>query len=116
MSSTFIRSSVKTPLPAAELETLGLAATSTPPTISPPSNTCFMPSNTSMMPWPPASTTPAFFSTGSRLGVSSRAFWPAARTSSHKAGTSVWVLASAASAARRVTVRMVPSVGFITAL
>ena len=34
----------------AELETLGLAATSAPAIISPPSNTCFMPSKISMMP------------------------------------------------------------------
>ena len=44
------QSSAKTPLPAASLDTLGLAATSAPAMISPPSNTCFMPSKISMMP------------------------------------------------------------------
>ena len=49
-------------------------------------------------------------------GQVSRAFWPASHTVAHSCGTSSVSAATAASAARRVTVRMVPSVGFMTAL
>ena len=69
MSSTFIRSSVKTPLPAFSVESLALLGTASPPaTMSSPWKTLPMPSKMIMMPWPPASTTPAFFRTGEQVG------------------------------------------------
>ena len=117
MSSTFIRSSVKTPRPALAVESLALFWVDSAAGMMPsPWNTLPMPSKMIRMPWPPASTTPAFFSTGSRLGVSSRARWPADRTRSHSSSTSAMPLARASSEAMRATVRMVPSVGFMTAL
>ena len=69
-------------------------------------------------PLPPASTTPAFFSTGFWLMVSARASWPSAMAASSTASTLFRSSAArmAAPAAMRDTVRMVPSAGFITAL
>ena len=81
-------------------------------------NTLSMPSKIRHRPWPPASTTPAFFSTGSSSGVSSRASAAPMQAASH-----TWMgslpssrASRARSLATRATVRMVPSVGFITAL
>ena len=84
-----------------------------------------LPWSWSSMPWrmmrkplPPASTTPAFFSTGFWFTVSARAACPssmaAARTAS--AQLSSRAVPAARAAAMRETVRMVPSAGFITAL
>ena len=77
-----------------------------------------MPSKIRHSPFPPASTTPAFFSTGKSFGVSSSAASAprqmAAQTNSGSASSSNAIRPF--SHATRATVRMVPSVGFITAL
>ena len=84
-----------------------------------------MPRSSSSIPWsitrkplPPASTTPAFFSTGFWFTVSARATWPSAMAASSTASTLLrsWAASDALAAARRDTVKMVPSAGFITAL
>ena len=67
---------------------------------------------------PPASTTPAFFSTGFWLTVSSSALSPTRIAHTRQVSRSepepaAW---AAAAEARRDTVRIVPSAGFITAL
>ena len=68
-------------------------------------------------PWPPASTTPAFLSTGNCSGVWSRASCAAATTASHRTISSASsAMDSAFSQATLATVKIVPSVGFITAL
>ncbi len=83
------------------------------------------PRSSSSIPWrmhkkplPPASTTPAFFSTGFWLTVLARAAWPSAMAASSTASTLLcsWAASDALAAASRDTVRMVPSAGFITAL
>ena len=108
---------MNTPLPAPEVDSFALFwAASSHCTGLPPSNTICMPSKMTIWPWPPASTTPAFFRTGSWLGVFSSARWPALITSFHSSTTSAMPLAAASSLATRATVSMVPSVGFITAL
>ena len=82
------------------------------------------PRSSSSIPWrmvtkpmPPASTTPAFFSTGFCSTVSARA--SRARSMADSRTYSKPVFSSAArparSPARRETVRTVPSAGFITA-
>ena len=69
-------------------------------------------------PLPPASTTPAFFSTGFWFTVSARAACPSSMAASSTRSTLLSSRAqpAARAAARRETVRMVPSAGFITAL
>ena len=77
-----------------------------------------MPSRISRYPLPPASTTPAFFSTGFISMVWARASWPARMASSNTFSTSFSCAAvsTACLAARRETVSTVPSAGFMTAL
>ena len=77
-----------------------------------------MPSRITTKPMPPASTTPAFFSTGLRFTVSSSASSPAliAHSSALSRLAPAFAASTAAAAARRETVSMVPSAGFITAL
>ena len=67
---------------------------------------------------PPASTTPAFLSTGLRLTVSARASSPAriAASKVFSSPASFAAVSAAAAEARRETVRIVPSAGFMTAL
>ena len=89
-----------------------------PGTTPSPAKTCRIPFRMYTSPCPPASTTPAFFSTGSCSGVwasASSAYW---MIRSHiSSGSMVSVRAVRLfSAATLATVRMVPSVGFITAL
>ena len=76
------------------------------------------PENITDRPWPPASTTPAFASTSSISGVSTTVCCAFAETTDK-----TWVsdsdsrhASAAASAARRITVSIVPSMGFCTAL
>ncbi len=87
-------------------------------TIAELSKTLSKPCRISTSPWPPASTTPAFFKTGSCSGVFASASFAAIRAASAISIGSLTVFASssAASAAIRITVSIVPSVGFITAL
>ena len=78
-----------------------------------------MPWRITRKPLPPASTTPAFFSTGFISVVCSRASWPSAMAAASTASGSLGVCRAASAAlaaASRETVRMVPSAGFITAL
>ena len=89
-----------------------------PATIPCPANTCCIPLKIYTRPCPPASTTPAFFRIGSCSGVCFSASSVASTTRSH---SSAGVMASVSaarlfSAATLATVRIVPSVGFITAL
>ncbi len=76
------------------------------------------PSRITAKPNPPASTTPASRSTWSCSVVRSTAAWLARTACSNTVATSELSSAAraAASAASRTTVRMVPSVGFMTAL
>ena len=69
-------------------------------------------------PMPPASTTPAFFSTGFWLMVSARASLARSMEDSRTYSKALFSSAArpARSPARRETVRTVPSAGFITAL
>ena len=70
-------------------------------------------------PLPPASTTPAFLSTGRIFGVSARAAFAPSRPVSNTLTASVspsFTALRAYSDAVRITVRIVPSVGFMTAL
>ena len=69
-------------------------------------------------PCPPASTTPAFLSTGSSSGVSARASAAPMHTApqTYTGSLSISAAEVPTSAPRRETVRIVPSVGFITAL
>ena len=87
-------------------------------TTSPPSKTSLMASKIISSPIPPASTTPAFASAGSRLGVLSKdtlACWQISCITIH--GSFVVLTTSLAfSADSLTTVRIVPSVGFITDL
>ena len=87
-------------------------------TISSPCIAFIIASRAISQPLPPASTTPAFFRTG---------FWFMVLASASSASSiaaactnSIWLFSRAAlialAAARRATVRMVPSAGFITAL
>lgn len=73
----------------------------------------------SRKPQPPASTTPASLSLGSKSGVfcnaPSAAVSTAAKNASRSDSGSSFATCLAQSAAARMTVRMVPSVGFITA-
>ena len=73
---------------------------------------------TSTKPSPPASTTPARRSTGLMFCVSASASRAAASSASSMPSKSVLSLAkaTAACAPRRLTVRIVPSAGFMTAL
>ena len=69
-------------------------------------------------PLPPESTTPASFKTGSKLGVLSNDFCPTSRQALKNSTVSsnfLWDF-SAYSAISLITVNIVPSVGFITAL
>ena len=79
-----------------------------------------IPFQTSTKPCPPASTTPAFLSTGSISGVCARASCALTRISFHICAavscSSCAASCCACSPASLATVRMVPSVGFITAL
>ena len=77
-----------------------------------------MPSRMVTKPMPPASTTPAFLSTGFWLTVSARASLAASMARTNVASRSAFSAANSAAAApeRRETVRIVPSAGFITAL
>ena len=68
---------------------------------------------------PPASTTPAFFRTGFMSVVWARASQPSFKASSSTFSMSVSpsaTVSTARLAARRETVRTVPSAGFMTAL
>ena len=73
---------------------------------------------TSISPWPPESTTPASFNTGSISGVRERTLSPSAITWLTNSMMSLVLGASstARSAIPLATVRIVPSFGFITAL
>ena len=86
--------------------------------ILPFSKTESIPSNITTKPLPPASTTPAFFRVGSRFGVSSRATFAPSNAALNTVRASPPALKDffASSDATLATVRMVPSVGFITAL
>ena len=86
--------------------------------ISSPRTSFSIPWKISRKPAPPASTTPAFFSTGFWLTVSARASCPSWMAASSTASKQLSSRAAPAAraAARRDTVRMVPSAGFITAL
>ncbi len=77
-----------------------------------------IPSNIRQRPFPPASTTPAFLRTGSISGVLSRAVLAAEHMvpKTAVASSSVSLTSSPASQAILATVRIVPSVGFMTAL
>ena len=103
--------------PKSALACLG-ALSSTGSGIGSPRRAESIPSRITRYPWPPASTTPAFWSTGFISVVCSSTFQPT-RTASART-KSMSLLSSAASrarlAARRETVSTVPSVGFITAL
>ena len=70
-----------------------------------------------MNPAPPASTTPASFSTGNNSGVLANASRPASRATRNMRSKlpPLEAAATAASAVSRTTVRMVPSTGFNTA-
>ena len=83
-----------------------------------PRSSASIPSRIRRKPLPPASTTPAFFRTGFMSMVCSRAMRPSAMAAaSTPSRPSPSAAASTARlAASRETVRMVPSVGFITAL
>ena len=87
-------------------------------TTSSPCRALSMASRATTQPLPPASTTPAFFSTGFWLTVSASAFTASSMAASWT--NSIKLFSRAASAAlaadRRATVRMVPSAGFMTAL
>src|SRR3972149_3662294 len=78
-----------------------------------------MPSSSTRRPLPPASTTPASASTGSSVGVRSRLCVASSTMASSTATTSpaaasrAWFAATADS---RMTVRIVPSAGLVTAL
>ncbi len=69
----------------------------------------------SKKPVPPASTTPASFRTWSISGVRASASAPPARAASATSSSETPPASSAASALPRVTVRIVPSTGRITA-
>ena len=75
------------------------------------------PSNSRKIPWPPESTTPASRRIGNSVGVRatdhSAAATVAARTDSIASSCSAAALA--ATLASRITVRIVPSTGFLTA-
>ena len=77
-----------------------------------------IPSKIKHSPFPPASTTPAFFKTGSNSGVVSNASAAPLQMADHTytASSSMAAAAFPFSQATRETVKMVPSVGFITAL
>ena len=77
-----------------------------------------MASRATTQPLPPASTTPAFFSTGFWLTVLARAVLASAMAASWTNSMKLfsWAASVALAAARRATVRMVPSAGFMTAL
>ena len=75
-----------------------------------------MASRTYSQPLPPASTTPAFSSTGFWCTVSASARPAEVTAASRTASTSSDSIAAASAAETRETVRMVPSVGFMTAL
>ena len=87
--------------------------------ISLPRNASYAPFNTCIRPCPPESTTPACFKTGNISGVCSNTSSAYLMTSSKKTVKS-WHPSSASSRALWLapfaTVRMVPSLGFITAL
>lgn len=82
-----------------------------------PLKTLRIPSRISTKPWPPASTTPAFLRTGRSSGVVASAFAALSQAALKTAIASapVFAVRLALSEARRATVRIVPSVGFITA-
>ena len=83
-----------------------------------PAREAYMPRRMTIRPMPPLSTTPACFSTGSISGVRLRIASPTDSTSLNSLTTSSCLsrASSASSAMTRMTVRMVPSLGFITAL
>ena len=96
----------------------GAAALASSSGMGSPRSSASIPSRIRRKPLPPASTTPAFFRTGFMSMVCSRAMRPSAMAAaSTPSRPSPSAAASTARlAARRETVRMVPSVGFITAL
>ena len=83
-----------------------------------PINASKAPSRTTIRPCPPESTTPASFSTGSISGVFARTLRPSSSTSSRNVcrSSASSASSSALSATPLATVRIVPSLGFITAL
>ena len=103
---------------AACASTMSGAARSAGCGIGRPSTTSRNASSSSVKPCPPASTTPASRRTGSISGVWATAWRAAAAASSSRSTSVVAPLSrapSAASAAQRTTVRIVPSTGRITA-
>ena len=101
--------------PASSAPTTGPAATGAGGS-GRPSTTCRKASSRRRKPAPPASTTPACFSTGSRSGVRSRACAAAFLAASSRSAIPVAPDWEAASDAAFTTVRIVPSTGRITAL
>jgi len=87
-------------------------------TSSSPRKAASIPSSATTQPRPPASTTPAFFRTGFWLTVFAKATFASSKAAAWTTSKQVFFLAvfSALAAARRATVKIVPSAGFITAL
>ena len=83
-----------------------------------PVSAAYMPRKMTIRPMPPLSTTPACFSTGSISGVRFNMASPTDSTSLNSSTTSSCLsrASSASSAITRETVRIVPSLGFMTAL
>ena len=86
-------------------------------TVSPVS-AAYMPRKMTIRPMPPLSTTPACLSTGSISGVFFRIASPELSSSLNSSSrvSHLPPLRSRSSAITRITVRIVPSLGFITAL
>ena len=86
--------------------------------ISPPSSTASIPSIITISPFPPASTTPAFLSAGSSSGVLASDFSASETNARRNIAASPPETPSSAvfSQPSRATVRIVPSVGFMTDL